>query len=142
MNDPRLYILMRTDLASLNSGKGMAQAAHAANAVMMAYMQSKRRLHQHVQEPVPSWHNPFQAWMAQTDQGFGTTLTLAVDNEDAMEKLVLTADAMGYLADMILDPSYPVRDGGVTHLLPINTCAYIFSPDGSPWFLSTLPLHP
>ena len=30
-NKPYLYILMRTDLPSLNPGKAMAQAAHAAN---------------------------------------------------------------------------------------------------------------
>lgn len=127
MNDPRLYILMRTDLASMNPGKGMAQAAHAANAFV---------------EKARFFGKNISAWTQQTQQAFGTTLTLAVDNEDDMEKLVLTADATGYLADMILDPTYPVRDGGVTHLLPINTCAYVYSPDGSPWFLSTLPLHP
>ena len=31
--DHRLYILMRNDLPSLNPGKAMAQAAHAANAL-------------------------------------------------------------------------------------------------------------
>lgn len=127
MADARLYILMRTDMASMNAGKAMAQAAHAAN----AFVEKAR----------------FQAvdisdWTRQTRQAFGTTLTLAVPTEDDMTKLVLVADSMGYLADVVHDPTYPIRDGEVTHLLPINTCAYVYSPDGSPWFLSTLPLHP
>ena len=124
--DPRLYILMRTDMESMNAGKAMAQAAHAAN----AFVDKARGSAVDISD-----------WTRQTKQAFGTTITLAVPSEDEMTKTVLIADAMGYLADVIHDPTYPVRDGYVTHLLPINTCAYVFSPNGSPWFLSSLSLH-
>ena len=35
--EPVLYILMRSDMVSLNPGKAMAQAAHAANCFTSNY---------------------------------------------------------------------------------------------------------
>jgi len=119
---------MRTDLASMNPGKGMAQAAHASNAF------------------IHDWQGDgdVDAWQAQTSQGFGTTITLAVPTESAMVDMVAIADALGYPAGLVHDPSYPVRDGEVTHLLPIDTCGYVFVKDATnpPPGLSILPLHP
>lgn len=125
-------------MSSMNAGKGMAQAAHAANAFVRSMNESARK------EPVEVSQNiiAFRAWESQTNQGFGTTITLAVPTETDMIQLVRVARSLGYAAGVTHDPSYPVRDGKVTHLIPVDTCAYIFSPDGSPWFLSTLPLHP
>jgi len=127
MTDSRLYILMRTDLASMNPGKGMAQAAHAANAMIHDWQGD---------EDVDNWQ-------AQTSQGFGTTITLAVPTEGALVDMVAIADALGYPAALVHDPSYPVRDGEVTHLLPIDTCGYVFvrDADNPPPGLSILPLH-
>ena len=129
MTDSRLYILMRTDMASMNPGKGMAQAAHAANAFVHDWGESSEYV---------------SGWQKQTPQGFGTTITLAVPNEAAMIDMIAIADALGYPASIIHDPSYPVRDGEVTHLIPIDTCGYIFVEDASnpPPGLSILPLHP
>lgn len=132
--DQRMYVLMRTDLASMNPGKGMAQAHHAA---MVFSHDMWKRLQ--TGEKMPKG---FVEWQRQTEQGFGTTLTLEVPGEDDLLRMVDVALALGYAANVVLDPTYPVRDGGVTHLLPVYTCGYVFSPDGSPWFLSTLPLHP
>ncbi len=129
MTDSRLYILMRTDMASMNPGKGMAQAAHAANAFVRDWGESSEYV---------------LDWQKQTPQGFGTTITLAVTNEDAMRDMIDIARALDYPAGIIHDPSYPVRDGEITHLIPINTCGYIFVEDASkpPPGLSILPLHP
>lgn len=140
MVDSRLYILMRTDMDSMNSGKGMAQAAHAANAFVAAMENANRKdiseLTQHT--------NHWRAWSNQTSQGFGTTITLAVDSEKKMKELVSVAQDCMYPAEVIHDPTYPVRDGAVTHLIPVNTCAYIFVPDADkmPPYLSLLSLHP
>ena len=134
--DPRLYILMRTDLASMNSGKGMAQAAHAANAFahavakVIASPETYTLLH------------AAQNWKNQTTQGFGTTITLEVESEKCMNALVTLGSGFGFLTGIVHDPTYPVRDGNVTHLIPINTCAYIFSQNGMPVLLETLDLHP
>ena len=129
MTDSRLYILMRTDMASMNPGKGMAQAAHAANSFVHDWGESSEYV---------------TGWQKQTPQGFGTTITLAVPNEDKMSEMIAIAGALGYPVGTIHDPSYPVRDGEITHLIPTNTCGYIFVEDASkpPPVLSTIPLHP
>jgi hypothetical protein len=129
-----MYVLMRTDLASMNAGKGMAQSHHAG--MVFANDMWKRTVEN---RKLPKG---FIEWAKQTEQGFGTTITLDVPDEDTMLRLVDVALHQGYAANVVLDPTYPVSDGKVTHLLPVYTCAYVFSPDGSPWFLSTLDLHP
>lgn len=134
MSDPRMYVLMRTDLASMNPGKGMAQSHHAA-IVFAQDMWNKRKNGDKMPKGL-------MEWQGQTEQGFGTTLTLEVPDEATMLQAVDTALSFGYQTNVVLDPTYPVTDGKVTHLLPVYTCAYVFSPDGSPWFLSNLPLHP
>ena len=133
--DPRMYILMRTDLASMNPGKGMAQAHHAAM-VFAQDMWNKLK----AGEKMPKGLMELQAEAGK--QRFGTTITLGVPDEDTMLRLVDVALHQGYAANVVLVLTYPVSDGKVTHLLPVYTCAYVFSPDGSPWFLSTLDLHP
>lgn len=129
MDDPRLYILMRTDMASLNAGKGMAQAAHAANAFVKDITRGNAI-------------DTYNKWCNQTSQGFGTTIVLAVDSEQEMVNVVTTANQFGYFSNTVLDPTYPIRDGKVTHVLPVHTCAYIYAPSRQPEFLSGFALHP
>lgn len=128
---PVLYILMRADMASMNSGKGMAQSSHAANAFGLAM----------TSEP----DNPlYRKWSSQTRQGFGTVLTLAT-NEAEMREVVKAANKLGFIADIVHDDTYPLRDGEVTHYLPIDTCAYVFGDKNDPmmgFVLGDLPLHP
>lgn len=125
--DPVLYILMRTDMDSMNPGKGMAQAAHAAN--QFAHFASGLG---------------FDAWV---DQGgtFGTTIVLAVASERDLKKRVKAATDHGFEAGIVHDSTYPVRDGDVTHLIPVDTCGWVFSPDRKDYemlFLADLELHP
>jgi peptidyl-tRNA hydrolase len=115
--DPRLYILMRTDLASLNPGKACAQAAHAANQFVF-------ELDETPDEESVCWLR-FQDWQAQTPHGFGTTITLAVD-ERQLRGAVALARKAGFPAAVTHDPTYPLQDGQVTHILPLDTCGYIF----------------
>lgn len=131
---PVLYILVRDDMDSMNAGKGMAQASHASNAFVKA-MQSvgTRKM-----DPL------FIQWENSTTQGFGTVLTLAV-NETEMRTAVDVGKALGFAAEVIHDPTYPVRDGEVTHFLPIDTCAYIFGDKNDPTLeavVGNFPLHP
>lgn len=138
MNAPRLYILMRTDMDSMNAGKGMAQAAHAANAFVADMEEASRKdvieVSQHI--------NAFRVWQKQTSQNFGTTLTLAVPSEEDLIFRVGIAKQLHHPANVIMDPTYPVCDGATMHLLPVNTCAYIFVPDKVPLYLAAMPLHP
>lgn len=116
---PALYILMRTDMASMNPGKGMAQAAHAANAFTHKFADD----HEYVDD-VERWLG--EAYLDGA-QGFGTTLTLAVESERELREVIGSAQEDGFPAGLVLDNTYPVRDGKVTHLIPVFTCGYVFT---------------
>ena len=72
---PFLYILMRTDLASMNAGKAVAQGAHAANVF-------QTRIQEGSDDGLKSI---LREW--QEDRMFGTTITLGV-NEAQMTRIV------------------------------------------------------
>ena len=137
--NPVLYILMRTDLESLNAGKAMAQAAHAGNALEYMALESSEF------DPGAGIYSAYQAWKNQTSQGFGTTIVLG-GSMSLISMDVKRLQGFGYLADVVHDPSYPIRDGSVTHLIPLDTCAYVFAPDkDDPMIrmsLSSYGLHP
>ena len=133
---PVLYILMRNDLDSLNPGKAMAQAAHAANKFVKDIKTIKNW------QPAEDCFD--RDWSIQ-DDGFGTTIVLGLpinQIECAIEKAL---DA-GLAAGSVIDTTYPIRDGQVTHYLELKTCGYIFidsdSYDTKTYReLKTLPLH-
>ena len=122
-----LYCLMRTDIESLNPGKAVAQGMHAANKmVYLARLSGDADLIAMV-----------DAWERQAEgQGFGTTVTLAVD-ERAMREAVEACALSGLHAAIVHDPTYPLRDGKVTHLIPLDTCAFVFGPK----YLAQAALH-
>lgn len=114
-NTPRLYVLMRTDLASMNPGKAVAQGAHAAN----------QCAHELLLSGDDDQLDLLGEWEDQTGHGFGTTITLGV-SEAQMRSAVLVARALGLHARVIHDPTYPLIDGETLHLLPLDTCAFVF----------------
>lgn len=125
MQEPRLYILMRTDMDSMNPGKAMAQAAHAANAFV-----KDASIREHNQDKLADpVVDQARQWQEETSQGFGTTIVLDVGDEDYMKAIVATAKSEGLIAGVIHDPGYPVKDGSVTHEIPVDTCAYVFMGD-------------
>lgn len=109
MTSEVLYILMRTDLASLNPGKAVAQGAHAAHLFV---------------EAMGCSHPRIAAWEG-ADRGFGTVVTLGV-TEQELDRVIDHAGAAGFAADYVKDPTYPLRDGATTHLIPLTTCGYVF----------------
>ena len=118
LDDPVLYILMRTDLESMNPGKAVAQGVHAGN------------LFTHKIKPELGIADAdtlrlYNHWSNMTDQGFGTTIALGVDG-DLLFKVVIAADDMGAFAGIAHDPSYPLQDGDFTHLIPLDTCGFVF----------------
>ena len=131
--DPYLYILMRSDLESLNPGKMVAQGAHAANqfayamgkvranVARMADQDSDYRAPRHTIELMAM----FNQWETSTPQGFGVTITLDVTGP-ILPLVVEAAERMKLPAGVTHDPSYPIRDGSVTHLIPLDTCGYVF----------------
>jgi hypothetical protein len=112
-----LYILMRTDLASLNPGKAVAQGTHATNLFV-----------NQVEELRKGWPDApnveaYTAWAS--DRGFGTAITLSVTGAE-LTTIISQAVDCGCISGICTDPTYPLRDGDVTHLLNIDTCGYIF----------------
>lgn len=149
---PVLYILMRTDLDSMNSGKGMAQASHASNAFVKVMNDNKLMSGDKalagdvafIDENATSSMHLFERWSTETTQGFGTVLVLGV-NELEMRTAVTMANRLGYTADVLHDPTYPVRDGEICHTLPLDTCAYVFGDKNDPMLsalLGNFNLHP
>ena len=117
MNDDTLvlYILMRTDLDSLNPGKAMAQANHAFGAL-------KNRIRSNLVR-----QKDYIAWQETTAQDFGTVIVLG-GNEGGIQAALddIHRLKLPVVAGWVHDLTYPVRDGEVTHLIPLNTCAFVF----------------
>lgn len=145
----RLYILMRNDLPSLNPGKGMAHAAHAANQFTFEYPKHPR---------VKEWQRDAN--------GFGTTICLSA-NKVQLEEVVKAAKKKGWPAGLVYDPEYGYslheeiaqlidrrtftadaiinEDGRWVLFRNELTCGYLFIADDSPdreMLVSDLPLHP
>ncbi len=157
---PVLYILMRTDLASMNAGKGHAQASHASNAFVFG------ELKRWAGHPMKTGWNRFLMfvglktfvddlfikWVHATSQGFGTVLVLGV-NEVQMRTAVDIAHMLDFQAEVIHDPTYPILvppELGMTLAemdnhsvfevgekanyvtIPLDTCGYIFGDKNDP----------
>jgi hypothetical protein len=113
-----LYVLMRTDLASMNPGKAVAHGAHAANQFdhAMKVVTNKELL------------SGYNEWF-ESASFFGTTITLGVNEaqlKSHIATVTATSDAM--IAGEVFDPTYPLRDGEVTHFIPLTTCGFVFGP--------------
>lgn len=125
--DGVFYVLPRKDMDSLNhAGKMAAQVAHAAHHAADQIQQAAFG-----PENRTAWMN----WEKSTEQGFGTTIVLGSLRADlgpvplTMDRIcgvVAGAKLMGYAAGIVHDPSYPLQDGQVTHLIPIDTCGWMF----------------
>lgn len=92
MNDYVLYILMRTDLQSMSTGRAAAQASHASNAFIHKF---GNRI-------------DVKQWQKQTKQGFGTAIVLAADKLQIDE--IFNSDVLvdWLVKDWVIDPDYVV----------------------------------
>lgn len=131
MVNEKLYIIMRSDMASMNSGKGMAQASHASNAFVKHANNARYDI---------------SAWEESTPQGFGTVYVLDGGSIESIRKAVDPLIELGLIAGYVNDPTYPVVDGKVFHAINIDTCAYVYCDEYSQSFvkmaLSDFGLHP
>ena len=129
MNEsPIFYIIMRNDMDSLNPGKSCTQASHATSEfeTTIAYLKK----HKELSNIVVMYHE----WLE--NRNFGTTIVLESpweEIENIFEELKRydTNDFIGAVNDtynygLVFDPTYPVKDGEVTHLIPLHTCGWIF----------------
>lgn len=139
-----LYILMRNDIASMNSGKAMAQASHASNAFIH---QTDGYIRSFVDRGVmiEDLNRYVNEWQNETRYGFGTVLVLE-GRMSEFKPIVRTFQALDYMADVIIDPTYPIVDGEIVHHVDLETCAYVFVPnketdDTASMLLRRFPLH-
>jgi peptidyl-tRNA hydrolase len=127
-----LYILMRTDMLSMNPGKAIAQGSHATS-----------KFHNAMNNPsgAASWSADYVEWRRQAG-GFGTVLTLGC-TEAQMFQAINNAQRAGVPCGIVNDPTYPLRDGATTHFFPVNTCAWVFVDKfESGMIVGNLELHP
>lgn len=122
-NVPYLYILMRNDLESLTGsnfnsvGKAVAQGSHAANQMVHDAI-IKGKSNTALRDLLIEW--------SMEANGFGTCIVLSV-NEEQMRQTIAKAQENGLHAGITHDPTYPLRDGQSFHLIPLDTCAYVFA---------------
>jgi hypothetical protein len=126
-----LYIIMRSDLESLNAGKAMAQAAHAGECM-------RHRVNRLGNE----WRTRYLSWLDQAGK-FGTTVVLAAEAPMISRILARAHNGHELACGWVHDPSYPIDDGMVTHTIPLNTCAFLFGDKREAEELTRLlPLYP
>lgn len=105
-----LYIIVRNDMASMNSGRKAAQACHAAN--QMAYC-------------IPmSSSNMYKEWIEETGKGFGTNIILET-NIEGIKTIVDKAKNLGYHANIVVDPEYKIRDGNAILSIKVETAGFV-----------------
>lgn len=116
----KLYFLVRTDMDTmkLSSGRIAAQVSHATNAF---------------EQTIKNWtdnenlQKRYYEWSKQTPQGFGTAIVLNGGTLDNIQNVIQGLDPRKYIASLVIDPEYVIRDGEVTHIVPqVATCAYVF----------------
>ncbi len=136
---PVLYVLARVDLESMNPGKLAAQTCHSGSAFA-----------KHMDDTMPTTNHEgdqrhlYNTWKNETSQGFGTVLVLGV-TEAQMNAAVDVAKALDFVAGVVHDPSYPLRDGDTVHFLPIDTAGYVFGDKNDPMLkavVGNFKLHP
>ena len=122
-----LFLLMRNDLNSMNTGKIAAQASHASNAFVHHYHAFCQEVNGNPVnlEESKAIINGFIEWEHATPQGFGTVLVLE-GKMPAIASTIGIMKSMGYVAGVVHDPTYPIVDGEVVHHIPLDTCGYVF----------------
>lgn len=126
--EPVLYLFMRTDMDSMNPGKGMAQAAHGANAMVKRIRAISERASKtggggsYVKHLLNVWE--------EQGKGFGTTIVLSGGDLSGIagiieEDMKTDCHLRQWMSGEVLDETYPIRDGQVTHFLPIHTCTWL-----------------
>lgn len=137
--NPYLYVIMRTDMDSMNAGKGMAQSNHAGIAFVKKIEEIRASLIEDIKNNIESHDRSskeivvemYDTWKRQTKQGFGNTVTLDASKYSNRLQFFLEDYVINHefpcVWEVVDDPSYPIRDGRVTHAVDIPTCAYFFS---------------
>jgi hypothetical protein len=115
-HEVRLYVIVRTDMDSMNPGRVAAQVSHAASQVAWAAFIVPRD--SEIQALYAEWVG---TRAADQIRGFGTTIVL--DGGDNFNELC----ELGTHHGVVIDPTYPILDGKIVHLVNIPTCSWILA---------------
>ena len=134
MRNARLYIIPRTDMATMTPGRAIAQATHAATKFVFdikhQFKFDKDSYNSELKEMLTDYLDEAN--------GFGTTIVLKpkteFDQEAEFNQLldaVVNDESLDFVYPMIgnvvIDPEYAVKDGDHVHIVPdVVTCAYFF----------------
>lgn len=121
----KLYIIVRTDMASMNAGRVAAQCSHASN----YFVKMAKEVVECLEDQDDQFIKNFNEWENETDQGYGTVIILDGGTE---EDILFQMGQMEqyYLTGKVVDPEYPIRDGDTVHILKdVFTCAFAFQYD-------------
>lgn len=138
---PILYLIPRTDIMSMNPGKAMAQCSHAANQCVKAINELGTK----------KLKTMLKIWEGESGKGFGTTIVLAGGTLDNIKEIVSTIDGNIFNdgddveTGIVLDDTYPLKDGDAMHFFPLETCGYVFCEKGNEVVqrhLAEMELHP
>jgi len=161
---PALFIIMRSGVNSMNTGKAIAQACHAqaqassklrfrdyepnfaiddveakiclgtSNQIRLGvYIDGEDCTHDTRDWMLRCYYN---LWENSADQ-FGVTYTWQYESnrdndyekfDDAMKTLLKRGQDISpfITGGIVTDPSYPISDGSVTHLVEFSTCGWLF----------------
>jgi hypothetical protein len=132
---PYFYMIMRTDLASLNVGKGYAQAGHVANQMVYQAQAKIAKGDEALKGLLDVWQNEAL--------GFGTCITLAAPKPNDLYGAIKRANMDKLHAGIMHDPTYPLVDGEYVHYIPLDLGGYVFCrKKDSVDALSALLMHP
>lgn len=129
----KLYMLVRTDLASMTPGRIAAQCAHAAhifvNDIQEYWLDGDQE----------EWVvKNYWSWVNSTAQGYGTVIVLNGGTESDIDALM---DKEEYYSRWVIDQEYHLRDGDFTHLIKdVATVAFFFPATDHDEGLKGLPL--
>ena len=113
----------------MNPGKAVAQGSHATNdfeiKVRMAADESIE------------WHNALNTW--RNGECAGRALVFGASGSQFEHLKILcelyeshAPNQKNILWGSYTDPTYPLRDGQLTHTIPFNSAMWVFTPDAMP----------
>jgi len=130
---PTLYVFMRTDLPDHTPGKALAQCNHAGTEFVVRAGEIMGR-----ESEDSDLRAAFKEWCDETGT-FGTCIVLGISHS---ELLALEAAFRDYalLSGLVVDPTYPIRNGHETITVPLTTCGWAFARRRNA-FWTHLPLY-
>lgn len=129
-NKPILYVFMRNDLPDPSPGKTLAQCNHAGSDFVIQAITAMKE-----QGLSGELTTAFEEWINEGGIGgtFGTCVVLSCEYSELLGATQMAED-YSLLSGVIIDPTYPIRNGHEMILAEIVTCGWAFNrKQDSPW---------